>query len=104
MYDLILQLIFMTSLAVIVYLMAAAVPRVEGTKGDKNDDGTKSSVVLSLDRLDAYFDKFKDRAANLNKMVTSLTEAGAMADFDPRDFGSKACGSCHRDFRIKDEE
>ena len=50
------------------------------------------------------FDKFKDRAANLNKMVTSLTEAGAMADFDPRDFGSKACGSCHRKFRIKDEE
>jgi cytochrome c556 len=50
------------------------------------------------------YDKFKDRAANLNKMATALTEAGAMAGFDPRDFGSKACGSCHRDFRIKDDE
>lgn len=50
------------------------------------------------------YDKFKDRVANLNKMVIALTEAGAMAGFDPRDFGSKACGSCHRDFRIKEDE
>ena len=50
------------------------------------------------------YDTFKERAANLTKLATSLTKTGAMADFDPRDFGSKACGGCHRDFRIKDEE
>lgn len=50
------------------------------------------------------YDTFKEKAANLTALATSLTEAGAMAEFDPRDFGSKACGSCHRDFRIKDED
>jgi len=33
--------------------------------------------------------------------LTSLTKDIEMADFDPRDFGSKACGGCHRDFRVK---
>lgn len=43
------------------------------------------------------YEGFKDKAANMN----SITKALTMADFDPRDFGSKACGSCHRDFRVK---
>jgi len=46
--------------------------------------------------------KFQDRAANLTTLAGDYTNADAMADFNPRDFGSKACGSCHRDFKIKD--
>jgi len=43
------------------------------------------------------FDKFKEKAAALGSMAKELT----MTEFDPRDFGSKACGGCHRDFRVK---
>jgi len=49
------------------------------------------------------YDTFKEKADNLTTVATALTEDGAMADFDARGFGSKACGTCHRDFRIKDE-
>jgi len=45
------------------------------------------------------YDGFKEKAAAL----TSLTKELKMADFNPRDFGSKACGGCHRDFRVKRE-
>ena len=49
------------------------------------------------------YDTFKKKAEGLKSAANGLTQPGAMADFDPRDFGSKACGSCHRDFRIKDD-
>jgi cytochrome c556 len=62
-------------------------------------EGTRAKPEIWQD-----FAKFEDKAKNLNTQAKTLTEAGAMADFDPRDFGSKACGTCHRDFRIKEKE
>jgi hypothetical protein len=56
---LILQIVLMGSLAVIVYLMALAVPRIEE---DKKEIGSKNGVVpLPLDKLDAQLNKWKDR-------------------------------------------
>jgi len=47
-------------------------------------------------------DGFNDKAANLKAISEGLLESQAMADFDPRKFGSKACGSCHREYKVKD--
>jgi len=69
MYDLVLQLILMISLSVIVYIMAAAVPRVEGHKGDDEESMSKNTVVLSLDKLDAYLEKLKDKVLRRIKLV-----------------------------------
>ncbi len=49
------------------------------------------------------FDEFKAKSDTLRTAVAGLTEEGAMASFDPRDFGSKNCGGCHREFRINKE-
>ena len=43
------------------------------------------------------YEGFKAKVANME----TRTKALSMSDFDPREFGSKACGSCHRDFRVK---
>ncbi len=43
------------------------------------------------------YDGFKEKAAAMTRLTKDLT----MADFDPRAYGSKTCGSCHRDFRVK---
>ncbi|RBP51197.1 c-type cytochrome [Arenicella xantha] len=48
------------------------------------------------------FADFKDKASNLTTLSQGLTDADAMAGFDPRDFGSKACGTCHREYKVKD--
>lgn len=47
------------------------------------------------------YDSFKEKAIGLNAAAKGLTKEGAMANFNIRDFGSKNCGSCHRDFRVK---
>ncbi len=47
------------------------------------------------------FDDFTAKADTLREAAAELAEDGAMASFDPRDFGSKACGACHREYRIK---
>jgi len=60
-------------------------------------DGSKAKPEIWED-----FAKFQDKAANLTKRANGYAAAGAMADFSPRDFGSKACGACHRDFKVKD--
>jgi cytochrome c556 len=48
------------------------------------------------------FGKFEDKADTLRAAAATLTDQGAMQNFDPRDFGSKNCGGCHRDYRVKD--
>lgn len=58
MYELILQLVLMLSLAVIVYLMAVAVPRVEDIKTTKNGNGSTS---LPLERIDSFLNGLKDK-------------------------------------------
>jgi len=64
---------------------------------DNLPDGTKAKPAIWED-----YPKFQEKVANMAEIVNSFTSADAMADFDPREFGSKACGSCHRDFKIKD--
>ncbi|TQV79415.1 cytochrome c [Exilibacterium tricleocarpae] len=49
------------------------------------------------------YDTFKKKSETLKSAANDLTKSGAMADFDARDFGSKNCGGCHRDFRVKDD-
>lgn len=60
-------------------------------------EGTKAKPEIWQD-----YEKFQSSAQSLGDAAMGLAEAGAMADFDPRDFGSKNCGGCHRDFKIKD--
>lgn len=62
-------------------------------------EGTRAKPEIWQD-----YEKFQEKAKNLRSVAKTLTQTGAMANFNPRDFGSKACGTCHRDFRIKKEE
>jgi cytochrome c556 len=48
------------------------------------------------------FAKFEEKADTLRAAVAGLTKEGAMDSFNPKDFGSKNCGGCHRDFKEKD--
>ncbi len=59
-------------------------------------EGTSAKAKIWED-----FDTFSEKANTLRTAAAALTEAGAMADFSPRDFGSKNCGGCHREFRVK---
>lgn len=59
MADLILQLILFSSFAVIVYLMAIAVPRVKDD--ELNIDGKKAASILPLDRMDAFLNIWKEK-------------------------------------------
>lgn len=47
--------------------------------------------------------KFADKAELLRAEAKALTKEGAMEEFDARAFGSKTCGGCHRDFKVKDD-
>ena len=58
MYELILQLVLMLSVAVIVYLMAVAIPRVEETKVKNNNNGLTN---LPLEQLDDLLNSVKDK-------------------------------------------
>jgi len=60
-------------------------------------EGTKAKPEIWED-----YKKFQAKAMALTEAATGFTEAGAMANFDAREFGSKTCGGCHRDFKIKD--
>jgi len=66
MYELILQLILMTSLAVVVYLMAIAVPRIEEAEEKKNGN---SRANLPLDKLDAMLGRAKDKTLRRLRVV-----------------------------------
>jgi len=71
MYELILQIILMTSLSVVVYLMAIAVPRVEETEESTNGNGSTS---LPLDKLDALLNKAKDKVLRRLRVVVMKTD------------------------------
>ena len=60
-------------------------------------EGSKAKAEIWQD-----FAKFQDKVNALTESATEFSGAGAMADFDVRKFGSKSCGGCHRDFKIKD--
>ncbi len=59
MQNLFLELTLLASLAIIVYLMSAALPRIEG-KEEEDDGGSKRSS-LPLDKLDEVLLKAKDK-------------------------------------------
>ncbi|MEX2033141.1 MAG: hypothetical protein WD889_01090 [Candidatus Colwellbacteria bacterium] len=59
MADLILQLILFSSFAVIVYLMAIAVPRVKDD--ELNVASSKGASILPLDRMDAFLNSWKEK-------------------------------------------
>jgi large-conductance mechanosensitive channel len=71
MYELILQIILMLSLAAIVYLMALAVPRLEETEKKKNSNGNAS---LPLEKLDTLLDGVKDKLLRRLKVVVMRTD------------------------------
>ena len=58
MSELILQLILFSSFAVIVYMMAIAVPRV---KDDELNAAKSKASVLPLDRMDAALNVWKEK-------------------------------------------
>lgn len=64
----------MISLGVIVYLMASAVPRVESSPDDKISDDDKNSIILYLDRLDAWLNRAKDRVLRRAKVFVMRTD------------------------------
>ncbi len=64
---------------------------------DSLPEGSKAKSAIWED-----FENFQARAANMSEVTQAYTDAANMGDFDPREFGSKACGTCHRDFKYKD--
>jgi cytochrome c556 len=49
------------------------------------------------------WDKFVETAAGFQDKARALAAPEYdISSFDPRDFGSNACGSCHRPFRERD--
>ena len=71
MQSLFLELTLLVSLAVIVYLMSAAIPRIEDEK--KEDDGGSKRSSLPLDKLDEVLLKAKDKF--LHKMKVLVMKA-----------------------------
>jgi Cytochrome c556 len=63
---------------------------------DSLPEGTTAKANIWED-----FETFSEKAQTLRAGVNALTQDGAMADFNPKEFGSKTCGNCHREFRIK---
>lgn len=58
MSELILQLILFSSFAVIVYMMAVAVPRV---KDDELTPARSKAGILPLDKMDAFLNVWKEK-------------------------------------------
>ncbi|KKU19646.1 MAG: hypothetical protein UX77_C0003G0042 [Parcubacteria group bacterium GW2011_GWA1_47_11] len=71
MQSLFLELTLLVSLAVIVYLMSAAIPRIEDKK--EGDDGGSKRSSLPLDKLDEVLLKAKDKF--LHKMKVLVMKA-----------------------------
>ena len=74
MYDLILQLVLMVSLAVIVYMLASAVPRLEEKGSSGNPEDNKNTITASLDKLDARLNRLKDRLLRRAKVFVMRTD------------------------------
>lgn len=80
MADLILQLILFSSFAVIVYLMAIAVPRVK----DDELNATKSKVasILPLDRMDAFLNSWREKILRRLRIYLMKAERGVTGQLD----------------------
>ena len=80
MADLILQLILFSSFAIIVYLMAIAVPRV------KDDElaatGNRAGSILPLERMDAFLNSFKEKILRRLRIYLMKAERGVTGQLD----------------------
>lgn len=79
MSELILQLILFSSFAVIVYLMAIAVPRV---KDDELNAGTKASSVIPLERMDAFLNSWKEKILRRLRIYLMKAERRVTSQLD----------------------
>ncbi len=68
MQNLFLEITLLTSLAIIVYLMASALPRMEDEKGEEENGGSRRSS-LPLDKLDELLLRAKDKFLRKMKVV-----------------------------------
>ncbi len=80
MVDLILQLILFSSFAVIVYLMAIAVPRVKDD--ELNIASNKVASVLPLDRMDAFLNVWKEKVLRRLRIYLMRAERGVTSQLD----------------------
>ncbi|MBI2594981.1 MAG: hypothetical protein HYW38_01845 [Candidatus Colwellbacteria bacterium] len=80
MADLILQLIFFSSFAIIVYLMAVAVPRVKDD--DLTANGGKASSILPLERMDAFLNSWKEKILRRLRIYLMRAERGVTNQLD----------------------
>ena len=67
MQHLFLELVLLISFAIIVYLMAAAIPRLEETKKDGSEGIERRD--LPLDKLDEFLIKAKDKSLRKLKIL-----------------------------------
>ncbi len=74
MADLILQLILYSSIAVIVCLMAIAVPRVKDD--ELNVTSNKAASILPLDRMDAFLNSWKEKVLRRLRIYLMKAERG----------------------------
>ena len=80
MADLILQLILFSSFAVIVYLMAIAVPRVKDD--ELNVNSSKVASILPLDRMDAFLNSWKEKVLRRLRIYLMKAERGVTSQLD----------------------
>ena len=75
MQTLFLELTLLVSLAVVVYLMAAAVPRVEDKKHE-DSNGIEGNLIsgVHFDRLDKFLLKAKDKLLRRLKVMVMKTD------------------------------
>ena len=69
MQNLFLELTLLISLAVIVYLMSAAIPRIEDKKEEENDGGSSRRSSLPLDKFDEVLLRIKDKFLRKMKVM-----------------------------------
>jgi hypothetical protein len=74
MQTLFLEITLLVSLAVIVYLMAAAVPRVEDKKVEEEGNGELRNSGLHFDKLDKFLLKLKDKSLRRLKVMVMKTD------------------------------
>ena len=73
MQTLFLELTLLVSLAVVVYLMATAVPKVEEDKETDGENGSRGSGH-HFDRLDRFLLKIKDKFLRRLKVLVMKTD------------------------------
>ncbi len=71
MYDLFIQTTLIVSLGVIVYLVAAAAPRVQDSDevSDRTNFKARFGEIIPLDRLDNWFNTANDKVLRKLKVI-----------------------------------